>query len=149
MSHSPAEAEGRARRDGGGTCRVLLVDDEPDFVEALAQRLGRRGYAVTVAHDGAEATRAVHESPPDVVVLDVRLPGADGVSVLRRLKLAHPEIEIILLTGHASAASGIAGMQLGAFDYLLKPVEIDELCERLQAAWARRRALANDPEERR
>jgi DNA-binding response OmpR family regulator len=149
MSHSPAEAEGRERRDAGGPCRVLLVDDEVDFVEALARRLDRRGFAVTVAHDGVEATKAAHDDPPDVVVLDVRLPGADGVSVLRRLKLAHPAIEIILLTGHASAASGIAGMQLGAFDYLLKPVEIDELCERLQAAWARRRALTDDHEVRR
>lgn len=132
--------------DDSGPCHVLLVDDEADFLEALARRLSGRGYTVSVARDGAEATRAVHDAPPDVVVLDVRLPGADGVSVLRRLKLAHPEMEIILLTGHASAASGIAGMRLGAFDYLLKPVEIDELCERLQAACARRRARAEGTE---
>ncbi len=120
-------------------CRVLLVDDEVDFVEPLARRLEARGYAVTVAHDGSAATRVAHEQSPDVVVLDVRLPGADGVSVLRRLKLAHPATEVILLTGHGDVGSGIAGMRLGAFDYLLKPVEIDVLCERLQAACGRRR----------
>jgi DNA-binding response OmpR family regulator len=132
--------------DAAVPCRVLLVDDEVEFVEALARRLTRRGYVLTVAHDGEEATRVARDAPPDVVVLDLRLPGADGVTVLRQLKRAHPATEFILLTGHGSAASGIEGMRHGAFDYLLKPVEIDELCERLQAAWARRLAHADSPE---
>ena len=125
-------------------CRVLVVDDEVDFATALATRLARRGYATAVAHDGDEATRAARREPPDVVVLDLCLPGADGVQVLERLKREHPETEFILLTGHASVGSGLDGMRLGAFDYLMKPVLLEELCERLQAAWARRRARAEE-----
>lgn len=127
-------------------CRVLLVDDEVDFVDALAVRLAARGYATVVAHDGEEAARLAREAPPDVAVLDLRLPGADGLLVLRRLKRAHPETECILLTGHGNVTSGIEGMRLGAFDYLLKPVGIDELCERLAAAWARHRSRADEAE---
>jgi DNA-binding response OmpR family regulator len=127
-------------------CRVLLVDDEVDFVEALARRLAARGYATSVAHDGEEAARAAQEAPPDVAILDLRLPGANGLLVLRRLKRAHPRTEFIVLTGHGNVTSGIEGMRLGAFDYLLKPVEIDALCERLQAACARRRSSDDDPE---
>ncbi|HEY3359291.1 MAG TPA: response regulator [Polyangia bacterium] len=126
----------------GATCRVLLVDDEVDFASALALRLARRGFVTDVAHDGEAALAAARVAPPDVVLLDVQLPGDDGVAVLARLKREHPASEIILLTGHASAGSGLHGMRLGAFDYVLKPVAIEELCERLQAAWARRRARA-------
>ncbi len=123
-------------------CEVLLVDDEVDFVNALAVRLERRGYAVRVAHDGAAALAAARAAPPDVVVLDVRLPGDDGPAILARLRREAPGTEVILLTGHGSAASGLAGMRRGAFDYLLKPIDIEELCARLEAAWARGRARA-------
>ena len=120
-------------------CRVLIVDDEVDFARALATRLGRRGFDATVATDGAQAAESARLVPPDVVVLDVRMPQESGVTLLKRLKQTHPDVEVILLTGHASVNSGIQGMRLGAFDYLMKPVEIDELCDRLRAAWARRR----------
>ncbi|MFH0903414.1 MAG: response regulator, partial [Pseudomonadota bacterium] len=113
----------------------LLVDDEPDFVSALAERLRRRGFQAVVAADGEEALAIVAESEPlDAVVLDIRLPCLDGIAVLKRIKAELPDTEVILLTGHASAGSGIDGMRLGAFDYLTKPVELDDLVERLTAA---------------
>jgi DNA-binding NtrC family response regulator len=118
-------------------CRVLVVDDEVDFATALATRLSRRGFDTSVANDGAHAAEIARVTPPDVVVLDVRMPQESGVAILRRLKEAHPDMEFILLTGHASVSSGIEGMRLGAFDYLMKPVEIEQLCDRLNAAWAR------------
>jgi DNA-binding response OmpR family regulator len=118
-----------------GPCRVLIVDDEPDFASALAERLRRRGFAVQTAGDGPSALAAAAATPPEVVILDVRMPGEDGIATLGRLRRAHPRVEIILLTGHATVTSGIDGMRLGAFDYLTKPVEIDELVARIQAAW--------------
>jgi DNA-binding response OmpR family regulator len=123
-------------------CRVLLVDDEADFATATAQRLERRGFEVRFALDGEAALAAARAAPPDVVVLDVRLAGEDGLAVLAGLKRDQPGLEVILLTGHASAGDGLEGMRLGAFDYVLKPVAIEELCVRLEAAWARRRAAA-------
>ncbi|MBN1608238.1 MAG: response regulator [Polyangiaceae bacterium] len=119
-------------------CRVLIVDDEADFATALAQRLERRGFAAAVAGDGAAALDSMTATRPDVVLLDVCLPGADGVALLAAVKQLHPNVAVILLTGHASVASGIEGMRLGAFDYLTKPVEIGDLCERILAARSRR-----------
>lgn len=123
----------------GDRPRVLVVDDEPDFRSALATRLERRGFDVDLAADGAEALGAASASPPDVVVLDVLMPGLDGIATLRRFRSEHPEIPVILLTGHASASSGIDGMRLGAFDYLTKPVPVEELVEKLHAAVHARR----------
>lgn len=120
--------------------RVLLVDDEPDFAAPLAERLQRRGFCVTVADSGERALALVPSVAPDVVLLDVRMPGLDGIATLGRLRAAHPEIEVILLTGHESVRSGLDGMRLGAFDYLAKPIAIEELSEKLSAACAHKRA---------
>jgi DNA-binding response OmpR family regulator len=116
------------------TCRVLIVDDELDFATALAQRLERRGFATAVVDNGAAALDATATERPDTVLLDVRLPGLDGVAVLAALRQRYPDLPVILLTGHASTGSGIEGMRLGAFDYVTKPIEIDDLCERILAA---------------
>ncbi|GFM36877.1 response regulator [Desulfovibrio psychrotolerans] len=113
---------------------VLLVDDEPDFLSVVARRLERRDITVRIAESGEEALAIVDTHPVDAVVLDVKMPGMDGIETLKRIKAAHPDIEVIMLTGHADLEVAISGMALGAFDYLLKPADIDELMFKLRDA---------------
>ncbi len=117
---------------------VLLVDDERDFADLLAERLQARGFRVQTAYDGEEALRlaAVHEL--DVAVLDVNLPGIDGLAVLRELKKLKPQAEALMLTGQMDLATAIMGMKLGATDYLVKPVPIERLTEAILRAQDRR-----------
>jgi DNA-binding NtrC family response regulator len=115
-------------------CRVLLVDDEVEFLRTVCKRLERRKLSVIAAHSGEEALKRLDEAETDVVVLDVRMPGLDGIETLRRIKSAHPLIEVIMLSGHASVEAAIEGMERGAFDYLMKPVEFDELLYKIQDA---------------
>ena len=117
---------------------VLLVDDEVDFRDLLAKRLGKRKLRVSTAGDGAEALRLLASTPVDVVVLDVRMPGMSGTDVLREIKAKWPTVEVVMLTGHAQLDVALAGMELGAFDYLLKPVDLDALLYRLQDAYRRK-----------
>ena len=114
--------------------RVLLVDDETDFLETLVKRLTKRNLDVAGVESGESALTALEATPADVVVLDIRLPGIDGVETLRRIKQTWPLIEVILLTGHANMEVAVQGMELGAFDYLIKPVDIDELLYKMQDA---------------
>jgi DNA-binding NtrC family response regulator len=116
------------------TFSVLLVDDEADFRQTLAKRLARRQLQVTTAADGAAALAHIAESDVDVVLLDVKMPGLDGIEVLREIKKLRPLVEVIMLTGHASVEVAIAGMGMGAFDYLMKPMDIDEIVFKLQDA---------------
>ena len=118
--------------------KVLLVDDEVDFLEALVKRLRKRGLDVTAIGSGAEALVLIEREPVDVVVLDVRMPGMDGLEVLRAIKKINPGIEVIMLTGHANVEVAIEGMELGAFDYLMKPMDIDELLYKLQDAYRKK-----------
>jgi len=111
--------------------KVLLVDDEQEFVTTLAERLELRGMHVEIAMDGEMALSIIETDPPQVVVLDVMMPGLSGMEVLERIKAIDPKIQVILLSGHGATKDGIKGMQLGAFDYLIKPVDIDELIEKL------------------
>lgn len=122
--------------------RVLLVDDEADFRALLLKRMTHRGVDAMAVGDGEAALAAVAEGHFDVVVLDVRMPGMDGIEVLRRLKRDHPDVEVVLLTGHASIEAARTGMDLGAFDYCIKPVSINDLLVTLQEAVARRRLAA-------
>jgi DNA-binding response OmpR family regulator len=119
--------------------KVLLVDDEKEFVDVLAERLETRGFAVSKAYSGDEAVKMVEDGEPDVVVLDVLMPGMDGVSTLKRIKKDHPLVEVIMLTGNATVESAIEGMKLGAFDYLMKPADNKELVEKINAAANRRK----------
>lgn len=114
--------------------KVLLVDDEQEFVSTLAERLELRGMHVEIAMDGEMALNIIENEPPQVVVLDVMMPGLSGMEVLGRIKTIDSKIQVILLTGHGATKDGIKGMQLGAFDYLIKPVDIDELIEKLNEA---------------
>lgn len=114
--------------------KVLLVDDEREFVTTLAERLSLRGIPAKTAFDGEEALRMIESDPPNVVVLDLMMPGIGGVEVLNRIKALFPKIQVILLTGHGSTRDGIEGMHMGAFDYLMKPLSIEELIEKLKKA---------------
>jgi DNA-binding NtrC family response regulator len=113
---------------------VLLVDDEKDFLETLVKRMKKRITDVEGVASGEEALEFLKDHRIDVVVLDVKMPGMDGIDSLREIKKRHPLIEVILLTGHASMEVAIQGMELGAFDYLMKPMNIDELLYKLQDA---------------
>ena len=115
-------------------CRVLLVDDEVDFVRTVAKRLKRNKLSVQAVHSGEDALRHLADNPTDVVVLDVKMPGMDGIEALREIKARLPLVEVIMLTGHASVEVAIGGMESGAFDYLMKPVEFDELLYKIQDA---------------
>lgn len=114
--------------------KVLLVDDEEEFVSALSERLMLRGIEVETALDGEEALARMSDKPSDVVILDVMMPGLSGLEVLKRIKGSHAQTQVILLTGQGSTKEGIEGMRLGAFDYLIKPVDIDEMLKKMQAA---------------
>ncbi len=121
--------------------KILLVDDEEAFVTALAKRLSIRDISVVSAFTGAEGLAKLAEEPDvDVVLLDVKMPGMDGIAALREIKKARPITEVIMLTGHATVESAIEGMKLGAFDYLMKPCDVDELVAKVEAASAKKRA---------
>ncbi len=118
----------------GEPLRILLVDDEEDFLDATSRRLRRRGFEVRTATRCADALRAADERWPGVVVLDVMLPDLNGIECLRRLKRASPGLPVLMLTAHASVQSGLDGIAGGASDYCLKPIELDELVEKIRIA---------------
>ena len=118
--------------------RVLLVDDEKDFVEILKLRLEEAGENVTPAHSGQECLDILEKTDIDVVILDILMPGMDGITTLREIKNRFPLVEVIMLTGHGSTESAVKGMKLGAFDYLLKPAHFGELTAKLEAALKRK-----------
>ncbi len=118
--------------------KVMLVDDEKDFLETLCKRLTKRKLDVTSANSGREAIAKIQEFPVDVVVLDVRMPGMNGIETLKEIKKIKPSVEVIMLTAHADVQVAIEGMELGAFDYLMKPMEIDDLLYKLQDAYKKK-----------
>ena len=115
--------------------KALLVDDEAEFVTTLAERLQIRGIQARTATDGQQALAMIESEKPQVVVLDIMMPGISGLEVLDYIKKNYPKIEVILLTGRGSTKEGIEGMQLGAFDFLMKPVKIEELIPRMLEAF--------------
>lgn len=121
---------------------VLIVDDEVAFVETLVKRLAKRELEVVAAHSGQEALDMLESSGPakiDVVILDVKMPGMDGIETLARIKELHPLVEVVMLTGHATVESAIDGMKKGAFDYLMKPCDVDVLLDKINQATAKKR----------
>lgn len=114
--------------------KVLLVDDEVEFASALAERLQMRDYDVKTAANGLEAMALFHNSPPDVVILDLRIPGMDGLEILKNIKIFDPTIEVLILTGHGDVESVAEGMQSGAFEYIMKPIDIAELTSKIDMA---------------
>ena len=114
--------------------KVLLVDDEREFVQTLSERLLMRDMGSTVAYDGESALELIKQDEPEVMILDLRMPGIDGIEVLKKVKKTNPDIEVIILTGHGSEADRETCMHLGAFAYLQKPVDIDKLSETIKKA---------------
>jgi DNA-binding NtrC family response regulator len=123
---------------------VLLVDDEVPFVETMTKRLNKRDLQVSTAFSGVEALEKLDkESHVEVVILDVKMPGMDGIETLREIKRKHPLVEVVMLTGHATVETAIEGMKLGAFDYLMKPCDMDVLISKVGGAASRRREQEN------
>jgi len=118
--------------------KVLLVDDEVVFTTNMSKILSRRGFEVRAVNDGEGAVAAIEDEEYDVVVLDLRMPGMDGIAALKVMKRKRPLLEVIILTGHGSVESGVQGMNLGAFDYAMKPIQISELQEKIEEAFARK-----------
>jgi DNA-binding NtrC family response regulator len=119
---------------------VLLTDDEVPFVETMTKRLTKRELRITSAFSGEEALKKLDaDQGIEVVILDVKMPGMDGVETLKQIKARHPLTEVIMLTGHATVETGIEGMKLGAFDYLMKPCDMDILIRKVGEAASKKR----------
>ena len=118
--------------------KVLLVDDEKDSVEMLSLRLNEVGEKVTAAYSGKECLEILQNKEIDVVILDIKMPGMDGMEALGEIKKRFPLVEVIMLTGHGSTETAVEGMKMGAFDYLLKPADFDDLTTKLEAARKRK-----------
>ena len=114
--------------------KILLVDDEKQFVDTLAERLAMRGFSARVAYDGPQALKAVEE-PTDVIVLDLRMPGMDGFEVLRSVKKSNPQVQVIILSGHGGDAEEQTAYRMGAYNFLKKPMDIDELLNSIRMAY--------------
>jgi DNA-binding NtrC family response regulator len=114
--------------------KVLLVDDEQEFLEPMATRFARRQIHCLTAQSGEQALQLLRSEPLDCAVVDVRMPVMDGLELLGRMRKEFPNVPVILLTGHASVELGIQGMELGAFEYLMKPVDLDELLDTIRRA---------------
>ena len=125
------EAEGSSET---GRIRLLLVDDEVGFVTVMAKRLNRRNIEVTTAHTGSQGIQCLRQSKFDIAVLDLKMEDMDGIEVLKIFKLMDPHMPVIMLTGHGSEKSAKEGIQEGAYDYLTKPYEFDDLLEKIRQA---------------
>ena len=115
--------------------KILLVDDEQEFVETLSERIRMRDHDSEVALDGEQALKKMDDDLPDVVVLDLKMPGMDGMEVLRKIRKAYPKVQVIMLTGHGSEKDEEEARKLGAFEYLQKPVEIETLMKKVKKAY--------------
>jgi len=115
--------------------KVLLVDDEETFVQTLSERLKMRDLESDTVYDGEQALTFVDDREPDVMVLDLKMPGIDGMEVLRRVRASFPEIQVIILTGHGTDRDEDAARTLGIFDYIKKPVDVEVLASRIRAAY--------------
>jgi DNA-binding NtrC family response regulator len=118
--------------------RVLLVDDEEEFVQTLSERLALRDYDITTSLSGDDALEKIKHYNYDVVILDVAMPGVDGIDALREIKKMKPLTEVIMLTGHGTVETAIEGMKLGAFDFLMKPCNTEDLDTKIKKAQARK-----------
>ncbi len=122
---------------------VMLVDDEVEFLETLMKRMKKRNVNVTGVKSGEEALEFLAGNPIDVTVLDVKLPGMGGIETLRQIKRMYPLMEVIMLTGHANVEVAVEGMEIGAFDYLMKPMDIDELLYKIHDAYKKKSIQEN------
>lgn len=123
---------------------IMIVDDEADFAEMLSLRLGEIGETVISANSGRECLEKLEQANIDVIILDIKMPGMDGIETLKEIKSRHPIVEVIMLTGHGTIETAVRGMKLGAYDFLIKPADFDELTEKLANARQRK----NEHQER-
>ena len=129
--------------------KVLIIDDEQEFTEALAERMTNRGMDVSTSSSAIEGLKSVEEKSFDVVVLDLQMPEMDGIEALKALKKKKPELQVILLTGHATVEKGIEAMKLGAMDLLEKPADMTTLTEKIKKAQAKKIILVEKKAEER
>ena len=129
--------------------KVLIIDDEQEFTEALAERMTNRGMTVSTSSSAIEGLQSVEEQSFDVVVLDLQMPEMDGIETLKILKKKKPELQVILLTGHATVEKGIEAMKLGAMDLLEKPADMTTLTEKIKKAQAKKMILVEKKSEAR
>ena len=121
--------------------KIMLVDDEERFLLTTSKLLVRKGFNVVTASSGEHCLEMLSREAVHVVILDVKMPGMDGLETLREIKQRHPLVEVIMLTGHATVESAVEGLKSGATDYLMKPISVDDLILMAEAAFARRRVL--------
>jgi DNA-binding NtrC family response regulator len=120
--------------------KILLADDEKPFVDTMIKRLNKRNVEVVAAHNGKDALACLEKDVGiEVVILDIKMPVMDGMTALKKIKNKYPLVEVIMLTGHATVETGIEGMKMGAFDYLMKPCDMDQLIAKVEEAAKRKR----------
>ncbi len=127
--------------------KVLLVDDEVDFLDTLSERMRNRGMEVATSSSGVEALQKVDKEAYDVIILDLMMPGVDGLEALKILRAKRPELQVILLTGHATVEKGIEAMKLGAIDFLEKPADLNQLTEKIKKAQAKKMLIVEKQNE--
>jgi len=127
--------------------KVLLVDDEVEFLNTLSERMRNRGMEVATSSSGVEALEKVEKEPYDVIILDLMMPGIDGLEALKILKAKRPELQVILLTGYATVEKGIEAMKLGAMDFLEKPADLNQLTEKIKKAQAKKMLIVEKQTE--
>lgn len=128
--------------------KVLIADDEVEFAATIVARLKLRKFAASMANSGKEALAAIEKEPPDVLLLDLKMPDLDGLEVLASLQEGHPHLAVIILTGHGSFEAGRQGMELGAFDYIMKPVDLNILIEKIEDAFQSKRSASDNADDR-
>jgi len=124
--------------------QVLIVDDEEDFANALAERMTNRGLTADVAFSGDKALELVESKPYDAVVLDLAMPGMDGIETLKRMLAINADLQVIILTGRATVTQGVEAVKEGAFEFLEKPVHIDALVDKINVAKSRKSTLTEE-----
>lgn len=121
--------------------KILLVDDEKEFLTVMSERMTARGMDVTTADSAQEALQQVESGTYDAIVLDLKMPGMDGIETLKAIKMRNPTLQVILLTGHATLEKGVEAMKLGAMDFVEKPADLNALTEKIRTAQARKMVL--------
>jgi two-component system response regulator RegA len=127
--------------------KILLVDDEKDFLDVMSERIEARGMEVTTAESAVKALKQVESGGFDAIILDLMMPGMDGLETLKAIKKKNPDLQVILLTGHATIEKGIEAMKLGAMDFLEKPADLDKLTEIIKKAQARKMIITEQKME--
>jgi len=129
--------------------KILLVDDEKDFLEVMRERLETRGYSVATALSAAEALQMIKADFFDAVILDLQMPGMDGLEALQQMKAKRPELQVILLTGHASVEKGVEAIKLGAMDFVEKPADLDSLGQKIEKAKEQKMLIVEKADQKR